>query len=340
MQIKKTTLYDVAREAKVSPKTVSRVINSESTVRKKTRETVLAAIESLNYRPNSFARNLRSSRSYVIALLYDNRSPPYILELQMGILPVCEAAGFNIIIQPYAFDSETLIEDIGKWLERSRVDGLVLAPPLTDHQGLLDVLKENKIEFVRISPIDKSDISPFVYGNDRFAAREMTNHLISLGHESIGFIKGHPDHNGAIERLKGYEDALVAANIPIRKTLIKQGDFSFESGEICARSLLREATPPSAIFASNDNMASAVMKVARQIGLELPSELSIAGFDNSRISQQLWPTLTTVEQPLRELAARSTELLINNILGKKTDKLESEFLCKLIIRESTSDKQK
>jgi LacI family transcriptional regulator len=338
MQIKKTTLYDVAKKAGVSPKTVSRVINSESSVRKKTRETVLAAIESLNYRPNSFARNLRNSRSYVIALLYDNRSPPYILELQMGILPVCEEAGFNIIIQPYAFDSETLVEDIGKWLERSRVDGLILSPPLTDHQGLLHVLKENDIEFVRVSPIDKTDISPFVFGDDRSAAKAMTEHLIALGHTSIGFIKGHPDHNGAIERLKGYEDALAAANIPIMPTLIKQGDFSFKSGEICAHSLLTQESRPSAIFASNDTMAAAVMKVARQMGLELPSHLSIAGFDNSRISQQLWPTLTTVQQPLRELAARSTELLISNILNKPNEKSDNEFQCTLIIRESTAAK--
>jgi LacI family transcriptional regulator len=336
--MKKTTLYDVAKKAGVSPKTVSRVINNEVSVRDETRATVLAAIDQLNYRPNTFARSLRNSRSYVLALLYDNRNPTYVLDLQIGILSVCEAAGFNILIQPYAFDSETLTEDIASWLERSRIDGLIISPPLTDHQGLLQVLKETNVQFVRISPIDKTDISPFVYGNDRQAAKAMTDHLIALGHKSIGFIVGHPDHNGAIERLQGYKDSLTAAKIPIKKTLIKQGDFSFDSGETCAKKLLNQASPPSAIFASNDHMAAGVMKVARQLGLNLPTELSIAGFDDAPISRQLWPTLTTIQQPIRELAALSTELLINNILNKTPDKSQHEFQCKLITRESTAAK--
>lgn len=334
--MKKATLYDVAEKAKVSPKTVSRVINNESSVRDNTRAAVLAAIEALNYRPNSYARSLRNSRAYVIGLLYDNRSPVYVLDLQIGIISVCEKEGFNILIQPYALDSKTLTEDIDDWLERTRIDGLIISPPLTDHAGLLQVLKERDLQYVRISPIDKTDISPFVYSNDRAAAKAMTEHLIKLGHTSIGFIVGHPAHNGAIERLKGYKDALSAANIPLDDNLIKQGDFSFESGEICARELVNQPSPPTAIFASNDNMAAATMKVARQKGLVLPDELSIAGFDDSRISRQLWPTLTTVQQPIRELAARSTELLINNVLNRPLEKTNKVFDCKVITRESTS----
>ncbi|MEG3765286.1 LacI family DNA-binding transcriptional regulator [Alteromonas sp. 14N.309.X.WAT.G.H12] len=336
ISMKKATLYDVAEKAKVSPKTVSRVINKESSVREKTRAAVLAAIETLNYHPNSYARSLRNSRAYVIALLYDSRSPVYVLDLQIGIISVCESEGFNILIQPYDIASETLTDDIDDWLERTRIDGLIISPPLTDHVGLLQVLKERNIQFVRISPIDKSDISPYVYSNDRAAAKAMTEHLIALGHEAIGFITGHPEHNGAIERLKGYKDALSAANIPLDDNLIKQGDFSFESGEICARELLNQAVPPSAIFASNDNMAAATMKVARQKGLVLPDELSIAGFDDSRISRQLWPPLTTVQQPIKELAARSTELLINRVLNRAVEKTNKVFDCKVITRESTS----
>lgn len=334
----KITLYDVARSSGFSPKTVSRVINNEPSVSTKTRDLVNASIDILGYRPNNSARSLRTSRSYMLCLLYDNLSPAYVLDLQEGILSTCGKSGFNIIIHPCSYESSELVSDISNLLERSRIDGFILSPPLSDHTGLTELLQKKKTAYVRIAPINHELTSSYVYCNERQSAREMTDYLIGLGHREIGFITGDPNHSASSERLSGYKEALKNAHIPIKSKLIEKGDFSFESGESCARTLLKQKTLPTAIFASNDYMAAGVMKTAQQMGMRIPDDLSITGFDDAPVSRQIWPTLTTIRQPIQLMAARNTEILINNILKKSELTTKEEFQCELIIRKSTSQK--
>ena len=334
---KKTTLYDVAKESGVSPKTVSRVINSEASVSTKKREAVHKAIKLLGYKPNTSARSLRSKRAYVLGLLYDNVSPAYILDLQAGILSVCEKAGFNMLIHPCNFNSDNLIDNIRPLLEQSRVDGLILSPPLSDHPELIAFLKKQSTKYVRIAPIDHDISSPFVVANDRESARQMTDHLINLGHSAIAFINGDAAHGAAIERFNGYQDALINANLKAPKELYQQGDFSFESGEICAHKLLTQTKRPSAIFACNDYMAAGAMKAATKLHIKVPEQLSIAGFDDAPVSRQIWPALTTIRQPVKEMSAVCTQLLIDLVLKDTKAGEPVNLKCELVIRESTAE---
>ena len=334
--MKKGTLYDVAEKSGVSPKTVSRVINNESTVSTRTRELVESAIRASGYRPNTSARSLRTSKSYLLGLLYDILGPEYVLNLQVGIQSVCDKSGYNILIRPCSFESPTLVEDIATLFGQSRIDGLILSPPLSDHTGLLNYLDEENKHYVRIAPFDTQSTSPIVTANDREASAEVTDYLVSLGHRSIGIITGHPDHSASMERLHGYKDCLENAGITLRQEFIQQGYFTFESGEHAAQQLLQQEHAPTAIFACNDYMAAGAMKAAQKLGLHVPEDLSIAGFDDTRLSRQLWPTLTTMRQPVQLIASRSAELLINNILKQDKPITQLGFECELVVRESTA----
>ncbi len=336
--MKKVTLYDVAKKSGVSPKTVSRVINNESSVSDAKREIVLSAVKELGYRPNNSARSLRNNRAYVIGLLYDNLSPAYILDLQAGLLSECEKAQFNVLIKPCDYASKSLLNQVTGLLDNARVDGFVLSPPISDDKLLIDLLNQRECPFVRIAPIDESSVSPFVSVDDGKLAKEITQHLLSLGHERVGFIAGNPSHNASVERYKGYQDALGEAGIPVEQNLVEQGDFSFESGEVCARQLLTQEKPPTAIFASNDYMAAGVLKVAQQLSIKVPVNLSVVGFDDAPLSKQLWPTLTTVRQPVKQIASTSAQLLLDIIQNKKTSTIEVKLECELVIRESTAIK--
>lgn len=333
--MKKITLYDVAKKSGVSPKTVSRVINNEDSVSDHKRETVLKAVEDLGYRPNNSARSLRNNRAYAIGLLYDNLSQAYILDLQAGLLSVCEKAQFNVVIKPCDIEHDALLKQVTSLLDNARVDGFVLSPPISDDRALIGLLKSRECPFVRIAPVDTTMVSPFVSGNDGELAQEITQHLLSLGHKRIGFINGDTSHKASIERFNGYERALNAAGLTIDQCLIEQGDFSFESGEGCAHRLMTQTKPPSAIFACNDYMAAGVLKVAKQLGVSVPGQLSVVGFDDAPVSKQLWPTLTTVKQPVMEIAAISAKLLLDIIQYKKEATEPVQLECTLVIREST-----
>ena len=315
---------------------MSRVINNEDSVSDHKRDAVLKAVKSLGYRPNNSARSLRNNRAYAIGLLYDNLSPAYILDLQAGLLSVCEKAQFNILIKSCDIDHGALLKQVSSLLDNSRVDGFVLSPPISDDRSLIKLLKSRDCPFVRIAPIDTAMVSPYVLVNDFELAQEVTQHLLSLGHEQIGFIAGDASHRASIERLNGYKQALSNAGVRLKKSLVKQGDFSFESGEACARRLLAQVKPPSAVFACNDYMAAGVVKAAQQLGMSVPEQLSVVGFDDAPVSKQLWPTLTTVRQPVQEIAATSAELLLDMILNKKQIEQPVQLECELVIRESTS----
>ena len=333
--MKKATIYDVAKKSGVSPKTVSRVINNERSVSNDKRESVLKAVEQLGYKPNNSARSLRNNRAYAIGLLYDNLSPAYILDLQAGLLSVSEKEQFNVVIKLCNVERSLLMNQITSLLDNSKVDGFVLSPPISDDSEIIDLLESKSCPFVRIAPIKTGATSPYVGVNDRALSEELMEHLLMLGHQSIAFIVGDLAHKAAVERYEGYRQALSRAGIQIDKQLIAQGDFSFESGEICAKQLLSLKDMPSAIFASNDEMAAGVLKAARQMSILVPEQLSIVGFDDAPVSKQLWPTLTTVRQPVKEMAAQSAKLLLDVIQNKKETKQTVELTCELVIREST-----
>lgn len=331
----KATIDDVAEKAGVSIKTVSRVVNNEPNVSRVTREKVLAAIAQLAYRPNTSARSLAGSRSFVIGLLYGSPSATYVMDVQDGVLSVCRLNGYDLLIHPCDYLDANFIADISELVHQKRIDGVILTPPLTDHLALLAKLKELALPFVRMAPTLEKEISPFVETNDREAAYDMTCQLIALGHTRIGFICGHPDHRAMAHRYEGYKAALIENKVPLDPDWVAQGLNSFASGEIQAHKLLQLRPRPTAIFAANDDMAAAVMMVAHQSGLKIPQELSVAGFDDTPVAHQIWPALSTVRQPVQQMAKKATELLLKLVTGKEVQLPASMLSSSLILRNST-----
>ena len=215
------------------------------------------------------------------------------------------------------------------------MDGLVLTPPMTENRQLLDFLDSNSTPYVLITPLNLEQSCPLVSIDDVMAARQSIQHLIDFGHKRIGLILGARERSGTEMRLLGYQQALEENNIPFDEGLVVQGDFTFESGVTAGLQLLRQPQPPTAIFASNDYMAAGVMKVASQLRISIPYELSVCGFDDTPVARYMTPTLTTVRHPVEQLAQHAGELLIRK-LKKHLERSESEELhSELIVREST-----
>lgn len=312
-QARARTIHDVARHAGVSIKTVSRVVNREPNVRPETATRVLDAIRELKYRPNLAARNLASPQAYLIEVLYDNPSDNYMVSVLQGVLGACELAHYGVLLTPFDVASPRLIDHVLESIAQHRVSGLVLTPPLCDHAALLEALDADGIDYVSVAPRDESRDKPFVATDDRGAGHDLTEYLIGRGHRRIGFIKGHPLHGAAARRLEGYLDAHAAHGIAVDRRLIAAGLFSFESGVECGRRLLHLRDRPSAIFASNDDMAAGVLHAAQEMGIAVPRDLSVAGFDDTPIARYVYPSLTTVRQPIRAMAQGAVECLIRSI---------------------------
>ena len=331
----KATINHVAQRAGVSIKTVSRVVNNEPNVSPATREKVLAAVAALAYQPNPSARSLASKRTYVLGLLYDNPSANYVIDIQNGALAASRAQGYDLLIHPCDHRCPTLIKEVTGLLDQSRVDGLILTPPLSDMNPLLELLSVNTLPFVRIAPAVEKHLSPYVATNDRNAAYQMTQQLLALGHRRIGFICGHPVHQAVAGRYQGYCAALRDQGLEVQEEYVVQGFNAFESGEQAARALLALTPRPTAIFAANDDMAAGAMMVAHRLGLAVPAELSVAGFDDTPVAHQIWPSLTTVRQPIQAMAKIAAELLLSQVLDKVLPDTKAELESRLIIRDST-----
>lgn len=303
------TIKDVAAKAGVSPKTVSRVINGEAHVRADKRERVLRVVRELDYRPNAFARSLSSSRSYLIGFLTDDPSSGYAADVQLGALRRCRERSYHLIVEPIDRKDAQWARDLAGTLATLRLDGVMLTPPLCDDPEVLTVIEAADLPYVRISPSGEEDRSGYVRMDDQAAAAEMTAHLIERGHRLIGFIKGDPAHSASRKRFAGFVEAMIAAGLSIDPAIVLEGDFSVRSGVELGEKLLSAADRPTAIFASNDDMALGVLMVAMKLHLAVPEQLAIGGFDDAPTSRLAWPQLTTIHQPKAAMAAAAVDML-------------------------------
>lgn len=337
----KTTIDDVAKLAGVSIKTVSRVVNREPNVRDSTREKVQHAIAQLNYRPNISARNLASLRSHLIGLVYDDPSAyqipsaGYVIRLQQGVLRACGVADYELLIHPCNFRNRHVDAELQALIEQARPDGIVLAAPLSNMPKIVDAVSATGTPLVRMSPGKENGEQYTVVTNDREVCAEMTRYLASLGHRRIGFITGHAHHQAIENRFLGYREGLEQSGLAFSEQLVVSGDNSFESGETCANRLLGLEQPPTAIFAANDDMAAGVIRAADRMGVDIPGQLSVAGFDDVSLAQQVYPSLTTIRQPLAEMASRAAQALINDPGDGSSLRGTDVVAATLIIREST-----
>jgi LacI family transcriptional regulator len=337
----KPTIKDVAKLAGVSFKTVSRVINHEPSVGEDLQAKVWAAVKQLGYQPNLSARQLRGAASF-IAFIYDNPNSHYIIEMQHGMLQECQRQGFELLIHPLTASAGDFVDDLEQLVSNGHIAGLVLTPPFSESAELIAALLARGVNFVRILSGSKvpDQLGPCVYVDDFQAARELTDYLIGLGHRHIGFLGGEIEHRSSIERLEGYLAALKDNHITVDQRLIIPGEYNFDSGAARTRELLAGTPRPSAIFASNDEIAAGALFAARIEQVAVPQELSIIGFEDSPFSRQTWPKLTTAHQPTRDIATRATALLIDSIRATRQGIPQQEaqdngFQPRLVIRDST-----
>jgi LacI family transcriptional regulator len=306
----RANIRDVAARAGVAVKTVSRVLNAHPYVSADTRARVEEAMRALDFRPSMAARILSGAKSNQIALIYDNHSPYYMFQIQTGCWDFCRANNIRLLAQPVDVADPQVGEQVRGLVSETHVDGIILSSPVTDCDPVLRALEAMDIPFVRISPGTNHALTSSVFMDDAQAADDMTTHLINAGHRRIGFIKGHPNHMASDDRLFGYRRALDRAALPYDPVLVRDGAFDFDSGTRGGRDLLDLPNRPTAIFASNDDMAAGVLAVAHDRGMNVPAELSVAGFDDTTLARTVWPPLTTIHQPMAELARTATEILI------------------------------
>ncbi|MFM5913215.1 MAG: LacI family DNA-binding transcriptional regulator [Chakrabartia godavariana] len=306
----RANIRDVAARAGVAVKTVSRVLNGHPYVSADTRSRVEEAMRALDFRPSVAARILSGAKSNQIALIYDNHSPYYMFQIQTGCWDCCRDHHIRLLAQPVDVAAPDVGEQVRGLVTETQVDGIILSSPVTDCVPVLRALEAMDIPFVRISPGTNHALTSSVFMDDVQAADDMTSHLINVGHRRIGFIKGHPNHMASDDRLFGYRRALDRAGLSYEPVLVCDGAFDFDSGARAARHLLDLPNPPTAIFASNDDMAAGVLSVAHDRGIAVPSRLSVAGFDDTTLARTVWPPLTTIHQPMAELARTATEILI------------------------------
>ena len=333
----KSTLSDVAKLAKVSIKTASRVVRQEPNVSPKTKAAVQDAITTLKYRSSVAPRAAVGSKSYVLALIFDNPNTGYIVELLRGALDQARKDGYHLIVEPVNLASPNVAEDITNLLVQSNLDGMILPPPLCDDPSILQALESSGKPFARISPSISKHLGLRVEISDHDAAKQMTVKLIQLGHTSIGFVTGRKGTATTRRRLDGFLSAMKDANLTVPDNFILEGNYEYRSGLDAGELLLQEAQRPTAIFASNDEMAAGVIAAAHKSGISVPEELSIAGFDDSVIATVVWPQLTTVRQPIQEMAAAAVNMVTKQCRGQTEENSTAQKLpVKLIIRESTA----
>ena len=304
------TINDVARLANVSKKTVSRVINKSPLLSEKTRLQVEQVIAELGYVPNPQARALALRRNFIIAAIHDNPNAQFLVNVQQGILEGIKGTEFGLMVQPVDRNSPTIVDDIRQFLELQRPYGVVLLPPISENDALAKLCESYGTKYVRMASVKLDDPQHIVTSNDRAAVCEAVTYLIANGHRRIALIQGPDGFRSAAERQAGYEQALAEAGIAIDPGLIERGAYTFGSGRAAAGKLLDGAIRPSAIFASNDEMAIGAVIAARERGIEIPRGLSIVGFDDTPMSSQVWPALTTVRWPIVEMASAAARKLI------------------------------
>lgn len=315
--------------------TVSRVINSDPAVRATTREHVQATIAAIGYSPNAAARVLAGAARTRLALLYGNPSSAYLSEVLVGGLAEAGVEDAQLVLEECPLGEA---ESIARRLIDSHIDGVILPPPFCDDAALLAVLRERGVP---VATLASGAPLPGTYAiaiDDLGAARDMTAHLIALGHRRIGFIAGNPNQTASAKRAEGYRQALAAAGIEASDDLVAEGDFSYRSGLLAGECLLDAPDPPSAIFASNDDMAAATVAIAHRRHRDVPGDLSVVGFDDTALATTISPELTTVRQPVASMAKAAVEMLMiaarRRRSGLTPDVEQRLFAHEIIVRAS------
>ncbi|MXO90367.1 LacI family DNA-binding transcriptional regulator [Altererythrobacter aquaemixtae] len=325
------TINDVARIAGVSKKTVSRVINRSPLLKEATREKVEKVIAELGYTPNPQARALALRRNFLLGLLHDNPNAQTVLNFQEGVLDAIRDTEFALVVRPVDRRSPDMLEDIRNFLEVQRLYGVLLLPPISENDELAELCRDMGCGYVRMGSAALDTSEHLVQSNDREVVESVIDYLVELGHRRIGLIEGPSGFRSAAERREGFRAAMKRHGLEVPETAVAQGNYRFDSGVEAANKLLQGDTQITALFASNDEMAAGAYHAAREKGIAVPGQLSIVGFDNSPIAAHIWPPMTTVSWPIREMAKSAALKLIDP--GSDGAK-PSTFPARLVTRDS------
>jgi LacI family transcriptional regulator len=327
------TLQDIAERAGVSKQTVSRVANGSALVGAATRARIEAMIAEADYHPDPQAQALARGRSGQVALVYENPNPQHILTIQQGLLEGLDEAGLCLILHPCRQGSPTFLADLEAFVLRQKLAGVVLPPPLSEDEAIAERLRQIGCPYVRMAAVPLDAPAQVVVGHDRLGARAAMRHIVGLGHTRIGFVAGPDGFRSSAERRAGVLEALGERGLMLDPALEAPGGYTFESGIAAGRRLLERSAGqrPTAIFAANDEMAAGVLRVAQELGLAVPAELTLVGFDDFDIATRVWPPLTTVRTPTREAARIAACKLHPDAAGRRF----AEVAPKLIVRASS-----
>ncbi len=343
--MKNATIYDVARAAGLSIKTVSRVMNHDPAVKPANRERILQAAEMLSYSPNLSARSLAGARSFVIAAFLDaeltmdhwrsGRATDYVSRLQLGAVRECRDAGYHFTLELIDHDPAKLSREVRDVLQSLKPDGILLTPPSCDDPQMLELLDGARVRYARLGSDSAIPGGMQLHLGDRSGAAAVTRHLIALGHRRIAILGGPFRNSSILERLTGFRDAMAEAGLTIDEDLVRFSDFTFGGGADAMRDLMAMAVPPTAVFACSDEMALGCMAVLPELGLDCPGDVSVAGFDDSVGARFSRPQLTTVRQPVAEMTSEAVRRLIDPHAYEVGFLGESEA-CVLVVNASTA----
>ena len=334
-----STIDDVAQAAGVARVTVSRVLNNGANVRAETRDRVLRVVEELGYSVNQQARALASGMARQIMLIHAH-SPDlepnsyYNAGLELGALRGCSSLGFDLMTRAIDPENQNRFRLLASTIDRERPAGIILSPPLSDDLELIETARRANVHVVAVSAGEQARSSVMSVGIDeRSGGHAIGEHLLSLGHRKLGYVKGPSEHRAATLRYDGFVDALRASGLEVEPwTTI--GDFTFKSGVEATDRLLREGVEVTALACANDDMAAGVMLGLHRGGFEIPAAMSVTGFDDTPMSEIVWPPLTTVRQPIKDLAERAVHLLVES--QSNGDVHYDALPFELIVRESTA----
>ncbi len=321
------TIKHVAADAGVSLQTVSRVINNEPNVRPAMKDRVQSAIDKLGYVPSIAAQRMSGSRSYLILAINDRdrtisdwrarQGRDWVDQMLLGGMLKCAEHGYRMIFELIDTHSDHVERELGAALSALQPDGVILTPPHSENALITGFLERRKMPFARIGSSAPGPGIAMTMGDER-SGRIATEHLLALGHRRIGFIAGSEEYSLSNRRIEGWQKAMAAAGMA-QDDLMVRGDFSYESGLAAAETLLALIDQPTAIIASSDQMALAVLDTATKYGLKVPQALSLISFDNSPVVRFTQPQLTAIDQPIAATFSKAVELLIINGSGPTPD---------------------
>lgn len=337
------TIDDVAALAGVARTTVSRVLNNQPNVREEVRAKVLSAVDRLGYRVNLQARNLAGRKAVRITLVhasdFDTEPNSYFSSaLELGATRAAAQAGAQLITQVVNQNDPQAEADILARVSDDQTDAVILTPPFSDSLDLLRALDQKGIALVCIAGgHGADDVAHTVGVDDTRAGYDMACHLLSLGHRRFGYIKGIQGHISAEGRFDGFLEALAEAGVDVAAVRASRGNFTFRSGLDCAQAMLAEQPAITALVCANDDMAAGALLAAHKAGLRIPQDIAITGFDDTPVSEIVWPPLTTIHQPLRRMAARAVELLLERLAAENGSTRIREIVAhQLVVRDSTT----